>query len=319
MKKLILLLVVFLLLVHNTLAARQFSVGVSPSLLNLGEVPYGSSKPAKFHIDTVSDETLLVYLESQPSLIDFFDRPAYKDYIYNYSEEDPSGWVQTFSNPVELKPITELQTFGGAIKGWREVSFLVNVPKNAEPGYHLIKILPKPALPSNSLGQVGVGITALTPITLIFKTPGEAIRDGKILDITTGRYLRNGVEIYTHFLNTGTVTISAKAKKIEIYDKNGTLITTLTSDTKKVKPGEKTVLTAFIPYGILGSGEYKVSSTVDFITGKVQKNATIKLYPKVIAAPAPPAAKPLVIPWWILVVIVIIIISVIIYWRGHEE
>lgn len=318
MKKLI-LLAIALLLIPNVLAVSQFSVGVSPSLLDLGEIPYGSSKPAKFHVVTVSDETLLVYLEAQPSLIDFFSSPAYKDYIYNYSEEDPSSWVKVFSNPVELKPITELQTLGGAIKGWRDVNFLVEVPKNAEPGYHLIKLLPKPALPSNSLGQVGVGITALTPITVLLKTPGEAIRDGKILDITVGRYLTNGVEIYTHFLNTGTVTISARAKSVEVYDKNGTLITTLTSDTKKVLPGEKTVLTSFIPYDALGSGEYDVSSTVDFITGETQKSATIKIYPKIMAAPAPPVAKPLAIPWWVLVVIVIIIISVIIYWRGHEE
>ncbi|MEM7825367.1 MAG: hypothetical protein QW412_00725, partial [Candidatus Aenigmatarchaeota archaeon] len=204
----------FLLLLSQS-HAKDFSVGVSPSFIDLGEVQKESSKPVTFFIVSPSNQTLIVYLQPTQPLIDFFNIPQYKDYIFNYSEEQVSSWIQTFSNPVELKPMGEITTYGGNIRGWREVNFLLNVPKNAEPGYHLVEIVPRPILPESSLGQVGIGITSITPVVILFKVPGDAIRGGKILDITTGRYSTNGVEILIHFLNTGTVTVSPIAEEVK--------------------------------------------------------------------------------------------------------
>lgn len=319
MKKLvfsILLLISFIFSAQDTFG-REFTVGVSPSLINLGEVPPGSSKLVSFFIVTVSDETLLVYLEPAEALIDFFDNPNYKSYIYDYSQEPTAGWIQIFSNPVELKPISEITTLGGTIKGWREVNVLLNIPENAEPGYHLVRVLPKPALPTGAIGQVGVQIAAVTPVVILFRISGDAIRDGKILDITTGRQIGNNLELLVHFLNTGTVSISARANDIKIYGKNSVI--NLTSEIRTIKPGEKQVLTALLPLDGLEAGEYNVFTNVDFITGNVQKNSTINIYPKLALVPPAVTPKPMEIPLWFLILIAILMIGTIVYRLMHED
>lgn len=308
--------ILFLLFFLAQACAKDFSVGVSPSFIDLGEVQQDSSKPVSFFIVSPSNETLIVYLQPSQPLIDFFSRPNYQNYIFNYSEEQTSSWIQTFSNPVELKPSGELATFGGTIKGWREVNFLLNIPKNAEPGYHLVEIIPKPSLPETSLGQVGIGIATVTPITILFKIPGSAIREGKILDITTGSYSINGVQLLIHFLNTGTVTVSATADDIKIFDSSGNLVKTLTSSQEKIKPNEKKVLNAFLPFDGIKEGEYQVYAKVNFISGSIEKNSTIKILPAL--APLQPP-KPFEFPFWILILVAIIIIIIVAYRFWHEE
>jgi len=317
-KFLVFWIIFFILSTQETFAAREFSVGVSPSLIDLGEVSPGSSKPVSFFIVTVSDETLLVYLESREALIDFFDNPSYREHINSYSQESTSGWVQTFSNPVELKSTGELSTLGGTVKGWREINFLLNVPKNADPGYHLVRIFPKPALPTGAVGQVGVQIAAITPVTILFKVPGDAIRKGKILDVTTGRHIGNNLELLIHFINTGTVTISARANDIRVFDDNRSLTASLASETKTIKPGEKQILTALLPLNSVKEGDYLVSSNVNFITGDTQKNSTIRIYPKIVPAPTEVVPRPFEIPLWGLILIALLIIFII-YRRIHES
>jgi hypothetical protein len=316
MKRTILIAFFILFFIHSA-SAKEFIVGVSPSLIDLGILKPGISKPVSFFIVTPSDETLLVYLESTEALIDFFNNPKYKSYFNEYSEEPTAGWVQVFSNPVELKPTGEIQTVGGTIKGWREVSFLLNIPKNAEPGYHLVRVLPKPALPSNLIGQVGVQIAALTPVIVLFRVDGNPVRQGKILDITTGRRIGNDLELLIHFLNTGTVTISARANEIRVYDKNGNT-TFLTSDLKKIKPGEKQTLHALLPLTKIENGEYNVYAKVDFLTGYTEKNSTISIYKELALIP-PEAPKPITIPFWMIITIIFFVIILIIFYRRLHE
>jgi len=319
MEFLVFLLIFLTVTTQEAFSAKEYSVGVSPSLIDLSEIDPGSSKPVSFIIVTVSDETLLVYLEPREALTDFFDNPNYKDDINSYSEESTAGWVQTFSNPVELKPEGQIPTLGGTVRGWREINFLLNIPENAEPGYHLVSIFPKPALPGGAGGQVGVQISAVAPVTIFFNVHGDATRQGKILDITTGRYMGNSLELLIHFINTGTVTISAKANNIKVYDENGNLTASLASETKKIKPGEKQILTALLPLSSLKEGEYFVSSNVNFITGDTQKNSTIRIYPKLGPLPtAEVVTKPFEIPLWGLILIALLIIFII-YRRMHEE
>jgi len=308
----------FIISLHEILAAKEYSVGVSPSLIDLGEVSPGYSKSVNFFIVTVSDEPLLVNLEPSEGMTDFFDKPNYREYINTYSQEPTAGWVQTFSNPVELKPEGETLFPSANVKGWREVNFLLNIPKDAEPGYHIFKISPKPVSSIGTGGQLGIQIAAISPITIFFKVTGDAIRQGKILDVTTGRQIGNNLELLIHFINTGTVTVTARANNIKVYDKNGNLTASLTSETKTVKPKEKQILTTLLPLNGIKDENYLVSTNVNFITGNIQKNSTIRIYPKQALVPTKIMPKPFEFPLWILILIVLLII-VIIYRRMYES
>ena len=143
-------------------AAGSFNVGVSPGTLDLGNLEAGSTKLVDFYIITPSEEALLVKLEAEKGNLDFFSRPSYKDFIYNYSEEDATPWVKVINNPVEIRPSNEtLRATGGLIRGKEQISFLIDIPKNAEPGYHMLYIKPIPSASSETVGVIGSRVVAL--------------------------------------------------------------------------------------------------------------------------------------------------------------
>ena len=307
--------VIFCLLFSSiSLAAKSFSVGVSPGTLNLGNLKTDSTKVVDFYVTTPSDEALLVNLEAEKGNLDFFNRPNYKSLLYNYSEEDATYWVKVINNPVEIKPSNEtLKTTGGLISGKEQISFLLDIPKNAEPGYHILYIKPVPSTSSEAIGSVGSRVVAITSIGVLFNILGNVIRRGVILDTESGNYVGGGLEIKTYFQNTGTVTVSATATQ-RIYDKNGELIKELYSDTGFVKPKEIKTFIALLPTSGLALKDYNVYTIVDYTTDKAEKNSVIKLEnPPPTALAAKAEGNLLII--LIIISIVILIIAIIIYRR----
>jgi hypothetical protein len=295
------------LLSSASLAAVDYSIGVSPSFINLGELERGSTKIVKFFLVTPSTEPFLVYLESDRGSLDFFSSDKYKNLTSNYSEQDTISWVEFLKNPFELTPSNEsLKTKGGEIRGWREVSFLLNVPKNAEPGYHLINVRPNPSLPAETLGQAGARVIAIVPITILFKVQGDAKREGVILDVTSGNYAGNRFVINTYFQNIGTATISAIASQ-SVYS-NDKSIANISSSKELIKPGELKILKAYLPADVISFGDYNVFTTVSYTTGYASKNSTITISQL-------PAAitKPVEFPWWVMILILILLITIFIY------
>lgn len=289
--------------------AISLNVGVSPGILDLGELERGTTNLVKFYIITVSEEPLLVYLEPEEGRLEFFDN-HYNNLIFNYSEENVAKWVKFLSNPVELKPQNEtLKTNYEAIKGWREVNFLLEVPKDAEPGYHLIKIKPVPSVPSGIAGRVGARVVTITSINIFFKIPGDTKREGMILDTVPESYTPNELIIDSYFQNTGTATITAKAIQ-KIYDKDGNFITEISSAKEIVKPKEVKPLKSFLPITGLNFGDYNVFTTVSYTTDSAYKNSTISITPEILIV-KPKAEE---FPLWIFIVIIIIFAIIIYRW-----
>jgi hypothetical protein len=313
---LVVLFVVFSVLTSIiSFAAGSFNVGVSPGTLDLGNLEAGSTKLVDFYIITPSEEALLVKLEAEKSNLDFFSRPSYKDFIYNYSEEDATPWVKVINNPVEIRPSNEtLRITGGLIRGKEQISFLIDIPKNAEPGYHMLYIKPIPSASSETVGVIGSRVVAITSIGIIFNVSGNAIRKGVILDTETGKYVDDELEIKTYFQNTGTNTISASATQ-RIYNKDGEVIKELSSITEYVKPKEIKTLRTSLPTTGLSLGDYDVYTIVDYTTGKAEKSSIIKLTTPPPTSLAAKVEKNETFIILIIVVIVVIITAIIIYRR----
>ena len=301
------LILAFLLLLSESFA-QEVSIGVSPGLLDLGEIEKGSSKISRFHVVTPSNKTLLVELSAPYDNPDIFNKEKYKNFISNYSEEDCGSWIKFLENPAELKPTGQTLSVG-KIKGWREIIFIVDVPEDAEPGYHTRRITPNVRTPEEP-GK-GIMIKTLTNVNLIFKVPGTAIRSGKILDVTTGKYIHESLELRVFFQNTGTVTIIPYNGDMKIYDSTGRLVDTLSISGSAVKPGEVGVLTALWDTRNLNVGDYKVVVTLDIRSDQVSKESVISLYE--LPKPVLPAAKVVEeaprFPWFLLLVVGIIIIA----------
>jgi hypothetical protein len=146
----------------------QGSVGVSPGTVNLGEVENSSTKLVDFYVISPSEETLLVRLEPERVTL---EKSSINE---NTSEEDITPWVRIINNPVELEPVNEtLRTIGGTIKGQRQVSFLIDIPKDAEPGEHIVNIKPVPVISAEPTAPVGSMVVAITSVKVIFDVIGN--------------------------------------------------------------------------------------------------------------------------------------------------
>ena len=298
MKLFILSLLVFLLLFPESNA--QLSVGVSPPSLDLGEIEAGTSKIVKFNVVTVSKEISVVRLSATRGSTDLITR---KDILLNLSEEDTSSWVEFISNPVKLKKTeTSLRT-GGRIRGTNEITFILHVPKDAEPGYHIGLINLHPVIPASSRMLT---IQSIVPLTFIFKVPGKAVREGRIMELSSGRYNHGRLAVNVYFKNTGTVTLRPKPAKIEIFDENNKPLASLMTDYQVIKPGEIKRLTAFWSVNGIKIGDYNATAEVNYLTGISRKESTIQLY-KPSLPPARVIEKPTRFPWWVLALIVIIL------------
>jgi len=297
MKKVILILFVFIasLFFSKISLSQQYTVGVSPPIIDLGDVNRGETKSVKFYIVSPSNEEMLVHLIQYPDNLDFV-RAYNFGAIVNYSEEDVSSWIKYFSNPVLLKPQPQpLQTPIGKITNWREISFLLSLPNNAEPGYHSFGIQPEPEFVGQAGGQVGVGIIAVTKVNVIFRVPGEAIRSGEIIDA-----LGEGNKVRIFFKNTGTVTMKVIASG-EIYYNNKTY--SFSSARETVRSNELKEIVAFVSEPLEGNLDSKI--TVDYTSDKLEKKMVINFVKKPTQV-----QKPIDLTFLIYIILAIVIILV---------
>jgi len=272
--------------------SQRYSVGVAPPIINLGDVERGETRNIKFYIVSPSDEEMLVRLIEHVENLDFIKFYNYS-IIANYSEEDVSSWIRYFSNPVVLKPQNQpLKTAAGNIKNWREINFLLSIPKNAEPGYHSFSIQPEPEFIGQATGQVGVGVVAVTKVNIIFRVPGEAIRRGEIVDV-----LGEGNKVRIFFKNTGTVTMKVLASG-EIYNGNKTY--SFSSSRETIRPNELKEIVAFINESVEGDFDSRIS--IDYTSDKVEKKMVINFVKGKIQI-----QKPVDLSFLIYVIVAIII------------
>lgn len=304
-------IIVFLsifMIIFNALPANaaDYAVGVSPIVIN-ENFQKGEKRLVKFYLVTPSEDPMLVYMEIENGNKDFF-KSGYASYISNYSEENSAGWIRLTSNPVELKPGNEtLQTTGGQIKGWREINFMVNVPNNAEPGFHVVRIKPMPRVANDISGAVGANVVSVVAVTLLLNVQGKVARNGVILDVVPVDVNK----LSTYFKNSGTVTMSVKAVQ-KIYDENGDFIAEIYSPISLAKPNEIAILDTQYPFNSINSTEFTISTAIEYPGGYSSMNSTVTLQKRAFRAP-PVQAQSEAIPLWIIILIIVIIVIISIY------
>ncbi|MCS7135374.1 MAG: hypothetical protein NZ893_02970 [Candidatus Aenigmarchaeota archaeon] len=302
MKQFILFLTIFSLFLYSSSA--QITVGVSPPVLDLGEVQRGETKIAKFNIITSTSDTLIVRLEAVRGKADFFTPNNYWEYLANYSEEDAKTWIKFLSNPVELEPVN---IPGSNLKSAREVTFILQVPENAEAGYHTAYIMLDPKSPKQLIKPIT--IRTVFPLTILFKVPGEALRGGKIYETMFLGTDKDTTHFNTMFQNTGTVTLLITSGKLNVYSISGDLIATTHLPSTYVKPGELKHIRSLINQR-LPEGEYNVQSIVYFSSDFAEKNSTIKVREFKAEEEYKERQK---FPW-ILLIIILLVIILAYYW-----
>ena len=295
-----------LLLSLPVMTSAQSHVGVESTIVDLGTLERGTENVATFRLVTTTQESFLVNLYKEPGSKDFFLRPSYSGLVVNYSEEAVMNWVELVDDFAVLDVLEEKT---GIVGAYKEVNFFVNVPEDAEPGYHVFRVKPIPAFTGETVGQVGTRVISITSVNFLFNVVGNALRDGIILDVVSKPIGSNRLFVDTYFQNTGTTTMTAHATQT-MY-KNGEIVEKAESARELVEPGRMKALRVPFRAENFAEGEYEVHTTVDFLTDTVSKNSTIMV--GVPTAPPEEEEEPEPFPWYIIILIVVIVIAVMIY------
>ncbi|MEM5793253.1 MAG: hypothetical protein QXY45_02750 [Candidatus Aenigmatarchaeota archaeon] len=306
------LISLFIILLFLPPIYSQISVGISPSILDLGEINPGETKIGRFYAVTSSKEKIIVYLGVKKGDIRILNRSGYENSIKYCSEEDVSSWVKFINNPAELLPtekIMEKTKSGFDVEQLREVVFILEVPKTAEPGYHTGTITMDPI--SAKAEKSDISVKSIVPINFIFKVKGEPIRSGKIIDIVHTGYSFDRRWIQVFYQNNGTVTTFVKNGAVKFLDENGKVILEKSTDSDYVKPDEIKEFNTFIEPNELKDGDYNVTVSFDYTTGYIERNLTLKIG---FTQPATgKIVKEKKISWILFIILLLAITSYIIY------
>jgi len=308
----ILILLIFPYLVES------ISVGISPGYLDLGEIEAGESKIVRFHLVTSSDELFLVSLSSSQSPdLGLFKKEEYKDSLIYYSEQGSSPWINFIENPVELLPPTEdyeETKGGGSLRGLREIKFIINVPKDAEPGYHIGQIDMSPKIVH---ADGPVSLVSVIPMRYIVKVKGNAIRQGQIIDIATNGVARGRLWLKVFYKNTGNVSTRLDRGEIIIFDKYGRELMNIPTNNGFVEPGEIEELNAFVDYGLFEEESYRVKAKVRYLTGETEREGNIQI-PEITEMPTGKVTEEEEegrFPLWLIILLIVIIVILIILFK----
>jgi hypothetical protein len=297
MKVATLVLAAMLFALASADSAWGLNIGASPSTLDLGEVERGTRHILDFYITTDSPTELVLNLYSSKTPADLFD-PAYPRIKYEFdpfraSEEDTAGWVSFIENPVLVRPGRTLFTLkdGTKVLANRRISAILNIPEDAEPGYHLgtIKIRPQVSFQG---GGYGISIISQSDLRYAFKVKGRVVRDGYIESMEAGNDGEK-ITLFTTFVNNGTVSMRVFSNSSIAGDESPTEFLAAKGISEVVGPGTKKNLQAFF-YGSSRPGDRIARSSVYWAGGKDYREMVVSVPPRpaAVTGRAPESRRP---------------------------
>lgn len=296
--------------------SKAISLGVAPGVMYVGELERGKEYAVDFYLLTNSDNDLLTSLSFMEGKKALFEKNVTGRYIFipnEASEEDISDWIKFLRSRMV---VSSRESFpvrfpdGTIVNANEKATFVLDVPDDAEAGYHHFEVVLSPQMPSGT--GMGVSTIGITRPVFIFKVPGNVERHGTIEGVAGSRS-EGRATVDVLFRNSGTVTVSARVSSLDIYNETGYYMDTIKGGFVKVPPKSTGILRVYwFDKDMDKQKTIKVEATVDYITGQVTKEAMVTI-PKSEVKPRE-EIKVEEFPWWIII-LVIGLILLYIYWR----
>ncbi len=264
------LIMVSLLLSLFSSLSLATSVGVIPTEMDLGTYSRGDTIEASIYLSTSSDSEFRL----SSSYIRPVADPWFNEHISEYSEQDISRWLDFGTETFEMDGTESFNVRIGdtRTRANKEVRFYVNIPEDAEPGYHSGSISFNPAK-SDGVGPQ-VNLFSITRPNFIFRVSGDVIRSADIVSMRAERRADDHARIYLEVRNTGTNTISTDSTEslAKIYNDNDEIRAELRINRFSISPGEtRPVAIDWYSKETIEDGRYKVSANIDYRSDEMQK------------------------------------------------
>ncbi|WEL23053.1 hypothetical protein [Candidatus Nanohalovita haloferacivicina] len=252
--------------------ASAASVGTNPGFQDFGEIRKGETRVANVYVTTtgydspfavrpVAGESLSsTYLDSQDSPFS----PA------EYSGEDITEWIRFDQNAFRVTPANTTEYIigdGVTVNYAGRIKFYIEVPRDAEPGYHAGMINVNPQLTNSGTG-FGASTRGQSMYTFVFRVPGNV---EKSIDVVDARGIRTGEDrarIDIRVANRGTVTTSIRGSNIDVYNRQTmSKVDDLPIGYHKLAPGQSKIISRNLRSNSIEEGSYQVNGSIEYIGG----------------------------------------------------
>ncbi|MDI6806418.1 MAG: hypothetical protein QMD14_01215 [Candidatus Aenigmarchaeota archaeon] len=304
--KFLLILVLFYIFLSPELA-HALRVGVAPGSINLGTVERGENVRLTFYILSDTDEKLPLNLEYE-EINPFNIHPEWN--LTELSEESFEPWINFLEGTRIEIPVTKIFYEEIQLAVNKKVDAILNIPANAEPGYHTANIALHPLVPPPAERGARITIITTANLRITFRVDGEVNRDLEVLGFLEKMENPTTLLVTVFVRNKGNVTLLAELSNLKLYDGNK-IISSVRGTKSKLKPGEIGNLITRLDARNLEEGKrYNASVTVIHRTGEITKVGSI-VVPKYVVIPEVKPPPP-VFPWWIVIVVIGVITLIII-------
>ncbi|MFB6145047.1 MAG: hypothetical protein ABEJ99_00905, partial [Candidatus Nanohaloarchaea archaeon] len=272
------LLAITLLVAVVPLAASQ-SIGMAPSSYQVSGVEPGESIDFTVYLTlSGTDRNVTV----QPKVL-----PAKESAIFNgddvidedaYSEQEVNDWVQWDSQSYELSPGSQ-ETYqlpnGDTVVANGRMSGTLQVPDNAEPGYHAFQLGVNPQFSQAS--GFGATVYGVTRTRYVFRVSGDATRKIEVSGVSARRVGEQEVQFVFELENTGTVTTSVTGGGFSIIGSDGNKVGASRVGATQIPPGStREVETRWVKNNLEG-GNYRLRGSADYRTGEAFFDETVTI------------------------------------------
>jgi hypothetical protein len=311
--------VLILLVVTLTGMVSAEYVGVAPGVKDIGTVERGQTYEIKFYLVTnVEDEFQVTpsYTRPNPSIYQADDNRRYDFEPENASQERIDDWVKFPRETFNVDPSTSKAvslTGGGVANAKGTINMYIEIPEDAEPGYHAGAVNINPDLSTSADGGAAVSTMGLSQFIFTFRVPGVAKRSLEIREVNALRNSEGGARIDYLVKNDGTTTVRLNRGNTYLYNQFGNQTGTLTYGGQYIKPGDTKIIHNYWKDDNLESGEYRIRGEMNYLTGQSFIDDTIDISEYVqIESTGSGEGEDQTMPWW-LVVMVLVLIGVLMY------
>lgn len=260
-------------------------IGTAPGTHNLGALERGDTYEFKFYISTDAERNFTLTPEPVRPNLGFYE-PRDQDRWYGYSTDEASmenisDWITFPHDAYDINPDTSFvahHSNGASSNVQGTVNYFLEVPKDAEPGYHAWTFNLDNDLLDKSSGT-SVSTIALSQYTLVFRVPGEVERDLVVNEVKGLRSGDNRAVLRYQIENKGTVTMRIRNINGEITNRNGRIIGKSNHyDWGYIAPGEtKTIESTWMTSDDLKAGNYRIRGKAKYITGQAFLDDTFSI------------------------------------------
>lgn len=269
-------LVIFLVLIMLPLIQAP-SLDIRSEASDLGTIEPGSTKQVDLY---VRGGSVNQPFEVKPSFQGPFHDTVFGNSNGNVvqpeevSEQSIENWVSFEQESYAINP-SQTKTFtlsdGSRFIGNRKITMELQVPNDAEPGYHAGKIT-LDAVTSDSGSGFGSSVWTLPTTSFYFRVPGNAERSLSLEDTRAIRIGENKVQIIAMIENEGTVTTELEGGTVNILDSNKRKVGEVKLDSATLKPSGsdkfQEVSMVWSSDDLDEGGVYELDGTGDYITGR---------------------------------------------------